>query len=264
MLDIKKILSFSLLFVMIIFTGCSSSQNKIAIHYLGHSSFFLDFNGEISVLCDYGKENAYLEWGWDSPIYDAGEPGPDIIAYSHHHDDHYDPERAAHYHAVRIDGFADTTIGRLTIKSFESSEKDISRYDNVSYLFEYGDMRVLHLGDCQADIMMINDPAHAWNLEQRYPKGCDIVIMPIEGTQKYLPQAVKMAELLEPKVLIPTHYWSNEYKQEFIDQMIPAFSKKNKVLNIDNFDGSEFLYHKNKSKEDLTIPMLKPSARETG
>lgn len=252
------------LLLLMFVLSCSHPQHEVKLHYLGHSSFYIDFDAKISVLCDYGMENAYLEWGWDSPIYDAGKTAPDILCYSHTHDDHYDPERAAAYNSARIMGDIDTNICGLNIRSIPSSETDISRYDNYSYLFTYKSIRILHLGDCQADIMMINDPAHRWVLEQRFPIGCDIVIMPIEGTQKYLPQAVKMAELLEPKVLIPTHYWSNEYKQEFIDQMIPVFSKKNKVLNIDNFDGCEFLYHKNKSKEDLTIPMLKPSARETG
>jgi L-ascorbate metabolism protein UlaG (beta-lactamase superfamily) len=247
--------------LIILLTACARQENSIKLHYLGHSSVFINFGEKVTVLCDYGKANAYLEWGWDSPIYDAGDEGADILSYSHRHDDHYDSLRAEKYEGVRILGEVDTCIKKLKIMSFPSSEKDIGRYDNHAYLFTYKNVRVLHLGDCQADIMMINDPAHAWNIEQRYPKNCDIVIMPIEGTQKYILQAVKMVELLEPKVLIPTHYWSTEYKQEFIDHMIQAFSKKNKVLNIENMDGSEFLYQKNKAKEGLSIPMLEPSTR---
>lgn len=257
----SRFVKCALLFVFLSSLFFSCSDPEIKLHYLGHSSVFLDFDGKVSVLCDYGKENAYLEWGWDSPIYDAGESGPDIISYSHTHDDHFDEQRAMVYDAIRIQGEIDTTIKNLQITSFNSSEKDISRYDNHSYLFTYKDIGILHLGDCQADIMMINDPAHARNIERRYPKACDILIMPIEGTQKYILQAVKMVELLEPKVLIPTHYWSHEYKQEFIDEMIRTYKKKNKVLVINNVDGAEYVYHGKNPENTVTILNLKPSAR---
>ncbi len=157
--NFKKSLYPIFLLILTLFTFSSCQKNGVKLHYLGHSAVFMDFNKKVTVLCDYGKENAYLEWGWDSPIYDAGEPGPDIISYSHHHEDHYDEKGAEKYQAIRIDGSVDTLIGKLSINSFESSETDISLYDNYSYLFSIDDIRILHLGDCQADIMMINDPA---------------------------------------------------------------------------------------------------------
>jgi L-ascorbate metabolism protein UlaG (beta-lactamase superfamily) len=160
-----------------------------------------------------------------------------------------------------LSGPVDTTIGKLHISSFESSERDISKYDNMSYLFTYKGIRVLHLGDCQADIMMINDPAHAWNLEQRYPKDCDILIMPIESTQKFILQTVKMAELLEPRVLIPTHYWSPEYKQEFIDAIEQTYSRKGKDLEIEQKHGAEFVYSGRDKEEGVLLLDLTPSAK---
>jgi L-ascorbate metabolism protein UlaG (beta-lactamase superfamily) len=245
-----------------LFLSCANNQkNTVTLHYLGHSSVYIDLGKDISVLCDYGKENAYLEWGWDSPIYDAGETSPDILCYSHEHADHYDEQRAAKFRSLILSGPVDTTIGKLHISSFESSERDISKYDNMSYLFTYKGIRVLHLGDCQADIMMINDPAHAWNLEQRYPKNCDILIMPIESTQKFILQAVKMAELLEPEVLIPTHYWSDEYKDSFIEEMVRHYEKNNKPLVIEDMSGAEYTYQGISPEGTLMIPLLTPSAR---
>lgn len=247
--------------LIILFTAFSCQKNEVKLHYLGHSAVFLDFNEKVTVLCDYGKENAYLEWGWDSPIYDAGMPGPDLLCYSHFHDDHFDEERASHYDAVRISGEVDTCIRKLKIIDFPSSEKDISRYDNHSYLFSIGDIKVLHLGDCQADIMMINDPAHAWNLEQRYPKDCDILIMPIEGTRQYIPQAIKMVQLLAPRVLIPAHYWSETYKQEFIDELQSRYTEENRRINIHDCKGAKYTYKKNRSISGLTILDLSPGTR---
>ncbi|MCK5817116.1 MAG: MBL fold metallo-hydrolase [Candidatus Marinimicrobia bacterium] len=259
--NVSKRLYLIFLLLITLLIACTNSKNEVKIHYLGHSAFFLDFNKKVTVLCDYGKENAYLEWGWDSPIYDAGEPGPDIITYSHFHDDHFDKERASHYEAVRISGKVDTCIRKLKIIDFFSSEKDISRFDNHSYLFTYNDFQILHLGDCQADIMMLNDPAHAWNLEQRYPKHCDILIIPIEGTRQYIPQAVKMVQLLEPKVLLPTHFWSEKYKKEFIDEMMRIYKQNKKKLQVISSDGPEYTYIKQDNKSGLLLLDLKPSAR---
>jgi len=97
------------LLLIILFISCSSLKNEVKLHYLGHSAVFFDFNKKVTVLCDYGEENAYLKWGWDSPVYDAGEPGPDIITYSHRHEDHFDENRASHYDAIRINGKVDKT-----------------------------------------------------------------------------------------------------------------------------------------------------------
>lgn len=257
-----KNLFLLILLIPLFVASCSSLEPEIKLHYLGHSCVFLDFDGKVSVLCDYGMKNAYLEWGWDSPIYDAGEPGPDIITYSHAHDDHFDPERAEKYEALRFSEMTDTTIKNLSIKTFESSENDISTYDNLSFLFTYKNLRVLHLGDCQADIMMINDPAVAWNIEQRYPKGCDIVIMPIEGTRQYILQAVKMVELLEPNVLIPTHYWSQSYKQEFLNEIERQFNEKEKAIQVIGVSTSSYTYHKTGSDTGLLIPNLIQSERK--
>ncbi|MCF7832630.1 MAG: MBL fold metallo-hydrolase [Candidatus Marinimicrobia bacterium] len=260
--NLKRSFYPTFLLILILFTSYSCQKNEIKLHYLGHSAVFIDFNNEVTVLSDYGKENAYIEWGWDSPIYDAGDPGPDIISYSHHHDDHFDEKRAEKYKAIRIDGSVDTLIGKLSITSFESSEKDISLYDNYSYLFSINDIKVLHLGDCQADIMMINDPAHAWNLEHRYPKNCDILIMPIESTRKFILQAVKMVQLLEPRVLLPTHYWSEAYKQDFMSEMQRSYNKNGKNIQIISKEDPTFTYRKNDRSHGLLLLELKPAARK--
>lgn len=59
------------------------SEDMIGVHYLGHSSFVLQFGNAATVLVDYGAFNAWVEWGWDSPIYDVGDLIPDIMTYSH-------------------------------------------------------------------------------------------------------------------------------------------------------------------------------------
>lgn len=251
---------FICLFLLMI--SCQKVSDRIYLHYLGHSAVYIDFDHDVSILCDYGEENAYLEWDWDSPIYDAGSPAPDIMTYSHFHKDHYDSLRAASYQTCRLYGKVDTLIAGIKITSFPSSEKDISAYDNDSFLFEKDGLRVLHLGDCQADIMMINDPAQAWNLEHRYPKGCDLLIMPIEGTRPYILQAIKMVQLLEPKALLPTHYWSQTYKQDFIKAIQSAYKENSQNIQILGKGSATFTYRINDRSSRLKLLDLQAGARK--
>ena len=70
------------------------AQDVVDIHYLGHSSFVLEFDNGITIVTDYGHYNAWVDGGWDSPIYDFGDLIPDVMTYSHtNHADHYDPDR---------------------------------------------------------------------------------------------------------------------------------------------------------------------------
>ena len=78
------------LLLVLLVSGCTSYSEEVKIHYPRHSSFIIEFNKNATILCNYGKENAYLEWVLDSPIYDANEAEPDIITYSHYHADHFD------------------------------------------------------------------------------------------------------------------------------------------------------------------------------
>lgn len=207
-----KILFFCLSLLML---SCQKDEDRIVLHYLGQSAVYIDFNHEISVLCDYGEKNAYLDWGWNSPIYDAALV-PDILCYSSFRPDHYDPFRVATFNSLTFSEMVDTSIGELHIRSIPSSEKDISCYDNFSFLFEYHSMKVLHLGDCQADIQAIEDSAHALKIAQRYPKNCDIVIMPLERIRRYTSKAFVFTQLLSPRILLPVNYWSNRSKNDFM------------------------------------------------
>jgi len=38
-------------------------DDSATIHYLGHSCFYIDFCGAVAVLKDYGKPDAYKEYG---------------------------------------------------------------------------------------------------------------------------------------------------------------------------------------------------------
>jgi L-ascorbate metabolism protein UlaG (beta-lactamase superfamily) len=215
--------------------SCQKDQETIHLHYLGHSSVFIDFNHEVSVLCDYGEENAYLDWGWDSPVYST-DVEADILSYSNFRPDHYDPLRVDNFKSLTLSGKIDTSIGDLHIYSIVSSETDTTCKDNYSFLFEYHGMKVLHLGDCQADIVASKDPAYAEVIRHRYPEDCDIVILPLEKIRRYTDHALKFTQILSPRTVLPTHYWSERSKNDYI-----------KLVKEQGLDGKKIRYKKQKN-----------------
>ena len=95
MINLVQILAFLLIqYSCVAPDQMQRKDNSVSIQHLGHSCFYIDFCGEVAVLTDYGKPNAYMEYGWSSLIRDIGDLHPDILTYSHLHEDHYDPVRA--------------------------------------------------------------------------------------------------------------------------------------------------------------------------
>ena len=86
----SKRLILILLIINIGLLFAQSSNPIVKIHYLGHSAFVLQFDNGINVVTDYGKENAWVAWGWNSPINDIGDLIPDVMTFSHQHEDHND------------------------------------------------------------------------------------------------------------------------------------------------------------------------------
>lgn len=195
----------------------AAAPPTVRIHYLGHASFVLQFDDRLTVLTDYGSLNAWVEWGWDSPIYDIGDLVPDVMTYSHtHHADHYDEERKPAGVRHVLAGAESLSIDGLTISPIPTSEQSLEERENTSYCFAYRGLRIVHLGDCQANIMHVADDENRQYLQKVLPAACDLVLMPIEGQSKFIPQAEAFLHLLQPRCVIPMHYWSDAYKEQFL------------------------------------------------
>jgi L-ascorbate metabolism protein UlaG (beta-lactamase superfamily) len=213
---------------------------EVKIHYLGHSSFLINFDNRINILTDYGKPNAYKEWGWDDEIFGIDSLSPTLVTYSHKHADHFDPERLKGKHSITIMGIDSVWVngvgysttdelnepgiqranGKIAFESLlitpiATSESDTSVKDNYSYLFQYQNLSILHLGDCQANIIGIDSARNQDNANWILPTNCDIVMLPIESTKQFIPQLEKFISFLKPKAIIPMHYWSRSYKEKF-------------------------------------------------
>ncbi len=212
----------SILFTLILNTGflyAQSSDPEIKIHYLGHSAFVLQFDNGINVVTDYGKENAWVAWGWNSPINDIGDLIPDVMIYSHQHADHYDSSRIPVGVSHILTGLDSLTIKGITIKPVRTCEDDINNESNTSYIFTYKGLKICHLGDAQAQIMNINNDDVRAHIISIFPNTFDLLLMTIEGKQKFISQAEAFVDLLNPKRIIPMHHWSEKYLQEFISYL---------------------------------------------
>ncbi len=225
----RHILHFLAFIVAFLFN--SNTQN-IQIHYLGHSAFVLQFD-DISVVADYGKPNAWLEWGWDSPIYDIGDLVPDIITYSHLHEDHYDSTRIPAGVKHILKNGEELDYKDLTITAIPTCEDKFGEFNNTSYLFSYKGFNILHTGDIQGMIADIENDSIVEYFKNNYPEKIDLLIMPIEGKIKYIPQTEQIIQLLQPKIIIPCHYWSQEYLNDF------TYHIKSEVLNYEIVNNNE-------------------------
>ena len=121
---------------------------EIKIHYLGHSAFVLQFDNGINIVTDYGKENAWVLWGWNSPINDIGDLVPDVMTFSHQHEDHYDPSRIPQGVTHILSGTDYLSMEGIEITPIRTCETNINIESNTSFIFDYKGLKICHLGRC--------------------------------------------------------------------------------------------------------------------
>ncbi len=207
----KQVIIF--LFISVLAKYNANSQD-VQVHYLGHSAFVLQFDG-ITVVTDYGKPNAWKEWGWDSQIHEIGNLIPDIMTYSHLHEDHYDSTRITLGVKHILKNGESLEYNDLKITAIPTCEDKFGEFNNNSYLFSYKGLNILQTGDIQTMISNIENDTVAEYFNDSYPEEIDLLIIPIEGKIKYIPQTEKFIQLVQPKAVIPCHYWSQEYLEKF-------------------------------------------------
>jgi L-ascorbate metabolism protein UlaG (beta-lactamase superfamily) len=210
----------------------------LRLHYLGHSSFVLRFANGVSVLTDYGKSNSY---GLDSPIHDLGDLHPDVVLYSHHDDDHDRGDEfpgatildGAHLHEeVGIDGIVFEPI----------KTREHAPGDNTSFRINFEGLTILFAGDCQGEIEAIDQPEQRERIETLCPGRIDLLFLPIDWTHPIAAKAVAFVELVQPRTVIPMHYWSGQAKVAFLS-----------LLSEKNEPGAKHFLVEEPERPDYTI-----------
>ncbi len=205
-------ISFSLmaLFVCLAVHSVSAAGTHVVqIHYLGHAGFILQFDNGIGIVTDYAA------------FHDIGGFKPDVATYSHGHEDHaggYFPNEIRHIlsrsMSLEIDG--------ISIKPIITSESSAGVNDNSSYLFTYKNFKILHLGDAQGDISEIAETDEQAHLRRILPEKIDLLLMPIGSSGRRNisnKQAEAFIDFVQPRVVIPMHYWTSWGKRSFLKHL---------------------------------------------
>ncbi|MBR0162597.1 MAG: MBL fold metallo-hydrolase [Oscillospiraceae bacterium] len=132
------------------------------------------------------------------PFADGSVPGfeplrlkADLVLCSHEHGDH--SNRAA----VRLSG-APCGVAVEAMESWHDDVKGAKRGPNTFHVLKAEGMRVAHLGDLGCDLT-----------EEQVEKllGADVLMIPIGGYYTIdSAQALKVVQLLKPRVTLPMHY----------------------------------------------------------
>lgn len=166
------------------------------IKWLGHSCFMMTDKSGTRILTD----------PYDPSIGKELEPvEADIVTISHEHHDH------SYLHAIKnkpeiVNKVGEFNINGIRIRGFLTKHDDKDgalRGENRMYLFYIDGMRVLHAGDLGAipPQSTLNDIGEI-----------DVLLVPIGGTYTINSlQALELANLLKPKVVIPMHYKTQNF-----------------------------------------------------
>jgi len=89
----------------------------------------------------------------------------------------------------------------------------------ASYLIAYQGFTILHLGDAQGDISSIREEEVRLRMKALFAVPIDLLLLPIGWTRDIIAEAEAVVELLQPRRVIPMHYWSPQEKRDFLTRL---------------------------------------------
>jgi L-ascorbate metabolism protein UlaG (beta-lactamase superfamily) len=247
--------------ILLLLAGCSGTAPAppLRVHYLGHASFLLTGDDGLSVLTDYGESNAY---GLDSPIYGLGSLIPDVVTLSHRHADHAGGTLPPGVNRIlrgleEESGFEEKGLRITAIPTYEGQ---LDTPDNTSFLFEYGGLKVLHLGDCQALMTALAEPGVRERIQALYPDTYDLVLLPIGFVTDIVEPAAVFAGLLDARRIVPMHYWSPADRDRFLDRLAGRTDGRGRPYRIVRSEGPDLALDVTVSDPDsVTVIGLSPA-----
>lgn len=190
----------------------------MTLTWYGHSCFkIVGSGGQITVFTDPFDKSV----GLTPPRGNA-----DIITISHDHFDHNNIK------AISGEPFIVNNPGEYEIKgvkivgcqSFHDNEQGKERGNNTIYLIEADKVRICHLGDLGQDLLTDSQLESIGEV--------DILLAPVGGEATIgAERAVKIAEQIEPSVIIPMHYHlpNLKFKLAKVDEFLKEMGIEKKV-----------------------------------
>ncbi|MGM9874150.1 MAG: MBL fold metallo-hydrolase [Bacilli bacterium] len=199
---------------------------KTRLTYYGHSCFCFD-NGYFSIVIDPFQNGSVPNLSIDKKIM------ANMVLTSHSHSDHFGIEN------VKITE-SPYRINIEKINSKHDKNNGLDRGDNIIHVFFMNNLKIAHLGDL-GDIHSIEDIDKIKNV--------DLLLIPINGFYtigSY--EAYELINKINPKLIIPMHYYKKEnqsgYKDddqiEIFKKLFPDFIE----LNTNSFFIEDYLQMK--------------------
>lgn len=212
------------------------------IKWYGHAAFLITSDQGVKIITDPYESGAYggqLSYG---KINDQA----DIALISHDHADHNDPKSLPGSPQI-VKGSGSKTFQGIPIKgisTYHDPSKGSERGTNTIFTFPVDGIQVCHLGDL----------GHILSEKELTEIGpVDILLIPVGGYFTIDPkEATRVAEQIQPKVLIPMHYKTE--KCGFPIAPLEDFLKEKPKPNRPG--GSEATFQKSTLPQKMEIVVL--------
>ena len=185
----------------------AATDDSIEITFLGHASFQIVSPAGISAVTDYNGMNI------------PAEP-PDIATMNHAHSTHYtlnpDPRIRHVLRGWTEDGRTpayDLTVGDMHVSNVPTNIRTwggaTERYGNSIFVFEAGGLCIAHLGH----LHHLLEPADIAVLGH-----IDIAMVAVDdGWTMSQKDVAAVVEQLQPRVVLPMHYFTRDILNRFLD-----------------------------------------------
>ena len=214
----------------------SPIDSRIAAWWLTQASWMVRFqNGPLVLIAPWWRDLfAGDRWGkllGEFPLEPEEHPEPDLILCTHWHDDHICPESiprlATHFPSVKfvvpnrsvnlltewnisedriipMMGSDSTTVDGIEIHAVPAAHEELDITEDgawyLGYVLKFNESTVLHMGDSR--------PYPGWHSAfQNAANHYDLIFACINGNDNLRhDEAVDLAMVLEPKLIVPMHY----------------------------------------------------------
>jgi L-ascorbate metabolism protein UlaG (beta-lactamase superfamily) len=189
------------------------SASRAVITFVGHASYQIDTPQGVRAITDYNGLNGFGRH-------------PDIVTMNNAHDTHFTdhPEDGITYilrgwpsEQGETEAKVDVTLKDMRVWNVPTNARDwnggVRVNGNSIFIFAIGDLCIAHLG----------------HLHQRLTKDhldalgrIDVVMTPIDGAYTMgVPLMAEVIQQLEPKLVLPMHYWGRSQLDRFMGLIAP-------------------------------------------
>jgi L-ascorbate metabolism protein UlaG (beta-lactamase superfamily) len=188
------------------------SASRAIITFVGHASYQIDTPQGVRAIADYNGINGFGR-------------RPDIVTMNNAHDTHFtdDPEDGITYvlrgwpsKPGETEAKHDVTLKDMRVWNVPTNARDwgtagVRINGNSIFIFAIGDLCLAHLGHLH----------HRLTKEHLDELGrIDVLMVPIDGAYTMgQPLMVDVVKQIDPKVVLPMHYWGRSQLDRFLGLM---------------------------------------------